>query len=152
MVSDLKTFAHKRCKIAAAKKGFYRFFHFFSPFKDLFAPTSQSPISKLFRFSEFFGEKRWKEVVSESFAHKERKIAAQFFCLFFWRILPVATEVRLLTVVTIVKVVTVVTLVAEVTLVTTNKLWWRNFVKTKPLCENLFSDEKFFFFYFGFFL
>ena len=31
--------------------------HFLTPFNGLFAPTSQSPMSKLFRFSEFLGEK-----------------------------------------------------------------------------------------------
>ena len=31
----------------------------------LFAPTSWSPMSKLFRFSESFGKKQWKEVVSD---------------------------------------------------------------------------------------
>ena len=66
MVSDLKTFAHKESKLAAAKKVFYRFFlHLFTPFKRLSAPTSQSPMSKLFRFLESLGKsngKKWSQI------------------------------------------------------------------------------------------
>ena len=47
VVSDLKTFAHKRCKIAASKKFFTEFIHLFTPFERLFAITFQSPMSKL---------------------------------------------------------------------------------------------------------
>ena len=88
VVSDLKTFAHKGCKIDAVKKVFYDFFHLFTPFKHLFAPTSQSPMSKLFRFLESLREKWLKEVVSDlkTFACKGYKIAApkQFFFFFFF--------------------------------------------------------------------
>ena len=61
------------------KKFFTDFFlHFFSPFKRLFAPTSQSQMSKLFRFSEFL-EKKLKEVVSDlkTFTYKGCKMAQQ---------------------------------------------------------------------------
>ena len=48
------------------KKSFYRFFlHLFTLFKRLFAPTSQSPMSKFFRFSESLGkgnEKKWSQI------------------------------------------------------------------------------------------
>ena len=52
--------------------------HTFSPLNNLFAPTSWSPMSKLFRFFGILGEKKWNEVVSDlkSFAHKWCKIAA----------------------------------------------------------------------------
>ena len=39
MVSDLKTFAHKGCNIAAAKKFFTDFFHLLTLFKHLFSPV-----------------------------------------------------------------------------------------------------------------
>ena len=53
MVSDLETFAHKECKIAAAKRVFYIFFFSCSLCLNIFfAPISQSPVSKLFRFLE----------------------------------------------------------------------------------------------------
>ena len=38
MVSDLKTFAHQGCKIAAAKKVFYRFFFICSLRLNVFLP------------------------------------------------------------------------------------------------------------------
>ena len=41
------------------------FFNFFTPFKRLFAPTSQSPMSKLFRFPEYLGKnntKKWSQI------------------------------------------------------------------------------------------
>ena len=67
VVSHLTTFAPKGCKIAAAKKVFYRFFllDLFTPFKSLFAPASQSPMSKLFRFLKSVGisnEKKWSQI------------------------------------------------------------------------------------------
>ena len=67
MILDLKTFAPKGCKIAMAKKGFYEFFHLFTPLKRLFAPTFQSQISKLFRLFESMGK---------FFSHKGCSIAA----------------------------------------------------------------------------
>ena len=62
----MKTFAHQGCKIAAVKK-FLRIFSYnlFSPFKHLFTPTSQGPISKLFRFSKLLEKsngKKWFQV------------------------------------------------------------------------------------------
>ena len=66
VVSDLKIFAHKGCKMAVAKKVFYGFFlNLFIPFKHLFAPTSQSPMSKLCGFSESLGKsigKKWSQI------------------------------------------------------------------------------------------
>ena len=45
VVSDLKTFAHKGCKFAAAQKKFFTIFllHLFTPFRRLFAPKVQCP-------------------------------------------------------------------------------------------------------------
>ena len=76
MVSDLKTFTKKGCKIAAQKKVCFwanfallsRIFLvsvFLTPFNGLFAPTSRSPMSKLFRFLEFLGKsngKKWSQI------------------------------------------------------------------------------------------
>ena len=53
--------SNKGCKITVAKTFFYVFFHLFSPFKRLFAPTSQSLISKLFRFWN-----PWQKVMERS--------------------------------------------------------------------------------------
>ena len=62
VVSDLKTFAHIGCKIAAVKKVFI----YFILFLHLFAPTSQSPMSILFfSFSESLGKsngKKWSQI------------------------------------------------------------------------------------------
>ena len=94
MVSDLAMLAHKGCKIAAAKKVFYSFFHLFALFKPLFAPISQSSIYKLFRFSESLGKSNAKKCSQNTkFSQKGCKIAAQKKCFlanfallagFFW--------------------------------------------------------------------
>ena len=80
MVSDLKTFAHKGCHIAAAIFFVYRFFlfHLLTLFKRLFAPTSQSPMSKLLNIQNPW-EKVMQKVVSDckTIAHKGCKIATQ---------------------------------------------------------------------------
>ena len=56
-------FAKKWSKIAAAKKVFTEFFSpLFTPFKRLFAPTSQNPMSNLFRFSESLGKTNEKKL------------------------------------------------------------------------------------------
>ena len=57
VVSVLKTFAHKECKIAMANYFFYVYFYLFTLLKRLFAPTSRSSMSKLFIYLEFLGEK-----------------------------------------------------------------------------------------------
>ena len=66
MVSDLKAFAHKGCKIAAEKKSFFiDFFYLFTLFKRLFAAASWNPMSKHFRFSESLeksNEKKWSQI------------------------------------------------------------------------------------------
>ena len=77
MVSDLKTFAYKECKIAATKKK-KDFFHLFTLFKRLCAPTSWSPMSQLFRFLQSLGKSN----------RKRCKTAALIIIVFFWRILP----------------------------------------------------------------
>ena len=93
MVSDLKTYAHKRSKIIA-----WISFYLFTTFKRLFAPTSQSPMSRLFRISESLGKsngKKWsqierllliKGVKSLRRNKREKKISANFALLaeFFW--------------------------------------------------------------------
>ena len=64
--SQILTFLLKWSKIAAAKKAFK---HIFSSFVNsiywLFAATSQSPMSKPFRFSQSLGKEEWKERVSD---------------------------------------------------------------------------------------
>ena len=76
VVSDLKTFTNKRCKIAARKKNcfcanfallsmIFLVSVFLTPFNNLFAPTSRSPMSKLFRVSESLGKsngKKWSQI------------------------------------------------------------------------------------------
>ena len=83
MVSDVNIFAQKWSKIGAVEKVFYRLFFFIFSLR-LFAPTSQSPMFKLIRFSESLGKTKWKEVVSDlnTFAHKGCKIAAHKKVLF----------------------------------------------------------------------
>ena len=65
MVSDLKFFAQKWFKIAAAKKLFtdllFNLFTFEVPFKRLVAPTSRSRMSNIFRDSESLGKSHGKE-------------------------------------------------------------------------------------------
>ena len=60
-------FAHKWCKIAAAKKVFVTdFHHLFIPFNDLFAPTSQSPTSNFFFNFESLrtsNGKKWSQIL-----------------------------------------------------------------------------------------
>ena len=71
VVSDSKTFTYKGCKIAGQTKVCFganfailnRIFLvlvFLTPFTSLFAPTSQSPMSKLFRFLESLGKTNGK--------------------------------------------------------------------------------------------
>ena len=51
--------------------------HFLTPFNGLFAPTSQSPISKLFRYLESLGKLLEKKVSDLNiFAQKWSKITA----------------------------------------------------------------------------
>ena len=55
----------KGVKSPRRKKVLTNFFHLFTPFKRIFAPTSQSPMPKLFRFSESLGKrngKKWSQV------------------------------------------------------------------------------------------
>ena len=81
MVSGLKTFAHKGCKNSVGKKLFMDFcflFHLFTPFKRILVPTSQSPLSKLFIFSESLGKSngmKWSQIW-KIFAHEGCEIAA----------------------------------------------------------------------------
>ena len=66
MVSDLKTFTKKSVKLPSKKNGFWANFAlltriflvsvFLTPFKCIFYPTFQSPISKLIRFTESLGK------------------------------------------------------------------------------------------------
>ena len=96
MVSDLKTFTNERCKIATQKKFvFWQILPYWAWFFGIgvshsvnvfFAPTSQIPMSKLFRFSEILGEsngKKWSQIW-KLFAHKGYKTAAQIFFIFFF--------------------------------------------------------------------
>ena len=76
MVSDLKTFTFKGCKIVAQKKRFCANFAllsriflvsvFLTPFNSIFAPTSRNPMSKHFRILESLGknhEKKWSLIL-----------------------------------------------------------------------------------------
>ena len=56
----------KGVKSSRQKKFFLRiFFHLFTPFKRLFSPTSRSPMSKLFRYTESLAKsngKKWFQI------------------------------------------------------------------------------------------
>ena len=91
VVLDLNIFAQKWSKIAATKKVFYKFFIplfiFEVPFERLFAPTSLSRMSNIFRDSESLGKiicKKWSQIW-KILRKKWSKIAAakkiQFFFL-----------------------------------------------------------------------
>ena len=82
----------KGAKLPKQKKGFTDFLllHLFSLFKRLFAPTSWSPISKMFRFLKSFeksNEKKWSKILKLMLI-KSLKLPHNFCLLFFWRILP----------------------------------------------------------------
>ena len=85
MVSDLNIFAHKWSQISAAKKVFIMDYpHLFTPFKRLFTPTSQSPMSKLFRFSKSLGksnEKIWQLFLIKGVRSPRQK---KVFYIFFF--------------------------------------------------------------------
>ena len=91
MVSDLKTSTNKGCKIAAQKRaGSFLVSVFLTPFNGLCAPTSQSPMSKLFDFRNPWGKvmkRSGLRFLKNAFAYKGCKIAAKkkkriFFHLF----------------------------------------------------------------------
>ena len=90
MVSDLKTFAHKGCKIATTEKVFFRYYLIFFLLHSyvFWPPLPEVQCPKFFNFQNPLG-KVIKEVVSDwnFFAHKWCKITAQEMD-FFWRILP----------------------------------------------------------------
>ena len=97
MVSDVNILAQKCSKIPSAKiVFFYRFvIPLFTPFKHLCAPTFQSPMSKLFRFTESLGKtngKKWSHIwillliKSVKSSQKKVKFSTNFALLagFFW--------------------------------------------------------------------
>ena len=80
MVSDLNHFAHEGCKSGGQKSFEKKKFHLFTLLKLLFAPTSQSPMSKLFRYSKSLEKsngKKWSEI-----AHKWYNIATHLYIFF----------------------------------------------------------------------
>ena len=96
MVSDLNIFAQKWSKIAASKKVFvYGFFYLFTfevPFKCLFAPTSQSWMSKTFKDSKSLGKsigKKWSQIWTFLIKNglksprQKKKVFTNFFLDFF---------------------------------------------------------------------
>ena len=99
MVSDLKTFTNKGCKIAVQKKVSFlanfalpsRIFLvsvFFTPFNGLFASTSWRRMSNIFRDSESLGKsngKKWSNIwtfLFESFQKSPRKKKNSFWANF----------------------------------------------------------------------
>ena len=99
MVSDLNRCAYKGCKMAAQKKKCFwanfallgRIFLvlvFLTPFNGLFAPTSRSPMSTLFRYSESLGKsngKKWSQIgklLLIKGVKSPRKKKFVFFCEF----------------------------------------------------------------------
>ena len=96
MVSDMNIFVWKLSKIAGQKKVF--FFTFFGLlwflvfFNGLFAPTSQSRMSNIFRDSESLGKsigKKWSQIWTFLFEncrksrHKKKVFFSQLFSFFF---------------------------------------------------------------------
>ena len=87
MVSNMKILVWKLSKIAAQKKVFFSltFFTFEVPFNGLFAPTSQSWMSNIFRDSESLGKsngKKWSQIWTFWFENC-RKSPRNFFSSFF---------------------------------------------------------------------
>ena len=82
VVSDLKTLAHKGCKIARAKKKNYGFFSFIHSILTSFCPHFPKSNFQAFKIFGILGGEKWKEVVSDlrTFAHKGCKTAAQRNC------------------------------------------------------------------------
>ena len=66
VVSDVNIYAQKWFRIAAAKKVLFEFLPpLFTPFTRIVAPTSQIPMSKLFKFSESLEKangKKWSQI------------------------------------------------------------------------------------------
>ena len=63
---------------------------FLTPLNSLFVPTSQSPISKHFRYSESLGKsngKKWSQIV-KLLLIKVVNCHTFFYLFFFWQILP----------------------------------------------------------------
>ena len=87
--SNEKKRSNKGCKIAAAKKVFYRFCFICSLCLNIFLPHFPKSNVQTFQIFGILWEKKWKEVVSDmkTFAYKWCKYAAQKK-FFFWRILP----------------------------------------------------------------
>ena len=89
MVSDLKTYAHTGCKIAASKKSFFfTDFWFNHSVLTLFPPTSWSWMSKVLRDSESLGKSNakkgsqiWKLLLIKSVNCNAKKKVLVEFCL-----------------------------------------------------------------------
>ena len=79
MVSDMNICVWKLSKITAQKKVFFfTFFTFEVPFNGLFAPTSRSWMSNIFRDLESLGksyEKKWSKIAAQ------KKVFFCWFCL-----------------------------------------------------------------------
>ena len=94
MVSDMNFFVWKLSKIAAQKKVFFlTFFTFEVPFNGLFAPTSRSRMSNMFRDSESLGNnngKKWSQIWTFLFENclklPHKKKVFFFFTFFFFEV------------------------------------------------------------------
>ena len=95
MVSDMNIFIWKLSKIASQKKVFFFFFfdllRFSVFFNGLFAPTSWSRISNIFRDSESLGKsigKKWSQIWTFLFKNclkspRKKKFFSSLFSVFF---------------------------------------------------------------------
>ena len=88
----MNIFVRKLSKIAAQKKVFFfNFFTFGVPFNGLFAPTSRSRMSNIFRDSESLGKsngKKWSQIWTFLFENclklpRKKKFFSSLFSVFF---------------------------------------------------------------------
>ena len=85
MVSDLKTFVHKGCKIAGAKKVCYRFFYLFTPFKCFLPPLPEVQCPNFLEFRNPWG--KVMERIGLRFENLKGVQLPRKKCYFFCRIL-----------------------------------------------------------------
>ena len=78
----------KGVKLLRQNKIYVFFFHLFTLFNGIFAPTHRSPMSELFGFSKFWGKssgKKWSQIWKPFFI---KRVKFRTFFLFFYFALP----------------------------------------------------------------
>ena len=87
MVIYLKTFAHKVCKIAEARKVSYIFFYLFTPFKGFLPPLTEVQCPNFLDIRNLGDGKKCYQIVKLLLLKGMNKIATQIKAS-FWEILP----------------------------------------------------------------